>query len=347
MMLARRTKRAWLAFSGLLLLVAVLLSVVERYFATVEQRRRLDDERGALRERQDFIFTVEPRTVERERRFPASVDPWLEANVPAELAGRVAEVKVEPGSRVVSGELLVKLDDQIAASDFRRAVAGLEERQRLLAQGEQLLRSRVASPTEVESLRAEVRLADAEEDAALARLERHEIRAPFAGSVVERLVQVGEAVSPNQPVVRMVDNSRLRVVFYVNERDISSFAAGTKIKLRLPAAPGQVYDVPVVNVAEASDVNTRLFRVEAELANPDLFLRGGLTGEITAVVGRYRDQLFIPTSCVRLEGAGAYVLRVPEGEGTAESVGIRVGEELEGFYPVIEGLQAGDRLLVR
>ena len=298
-MLARRSKRAWLAFSGLFLLVAVLLSVVGRYFETVEQRRRLDEERSALREREDFLFTVESRTVERERRFPASVDPWLEANVPAELAGRVSEVKVEIGSRVAKGEVMVKLDEQIAASDFRRAVARLEERQRLLAQGEKLLRSRVASSTEVESLRAEVRLADAEEDAALARLERHAIRAPFAGSVVERLVQVGEAVNPNQPVVRMVDNSRLRVVFYVNERDIASFSAGSKVKLRLPAAPGRVFAVPVVNVAEASDVSTRLFRVEAELANPEMSLRGGLTGEVTAVVDSYRDQLFVPTACVR------------------------------------------------
>lgn len=346
-MLARRSKRAWLAFSGLFLLVAVLLSVVGRYFETVEQRRRLDEERSALREREDFLFTVESRTVERERRFPASVDPWLEANVPAELAGRVSEVKVEIGSRVAKGEVMVKLDEQIAASDFRRAVARLEERQRLLAQGEKLLRSRVASSTEVESLRAEVRLADAEEDAALARLERHAIRAPFAGSVVERLVQVGEAVNTNQPVVRMVDNSRLRVVFYVNERDIASFSAGSKVKLRLPAAPGRVFAVPVVNVAEASDVSTRLFRVEAELANPEMSLRGGLTGEVTAVVGSYRDQLFVPTACVRLEGAGAYVLRMPAGEGGPENVRIRVGEELEGFYPVVEGLQAGDRLLVR
>jgi multidrug efflux pump subunit AcrA (membrane-fusion protein) len=83
------------------------------------------------------------------------------------------------------------------------------------------------------------------------------------------------------------------------------------------------------------------------LANADLALRGGLTGEMTAKVGVYKNQLFIPTACVRLEGEAATVLRVSTGEGGPESVRVRVGEELDGFYPVLEGLSAGDRLLVR
>jgi membrane fusion protein (multidrug efflux system) len=346
-MIARRSKRAALALAGLLLLVAVLLAAVARYFESVEQQRRLDEERAELREREDFLFTVEARTVERERRYPASVDPWLVANVPAELAGRVAQVGVEPGSRVAKGEELVHLDDEIATSDYRRAEARLAELQRLLAEAETLGKSSVVSRTQVEAVRAEMRLADAEEDAARARLERHIIRAPFDGSIVERLVQVGEAVNANQPVVRMVDTSRLRVVFYVNERDVASFPSGTSVRLRLPAAPGQVFEAPVLHVAQASDEATRLFRVEAALENADLALRGGLTGEVTAVVGFYDNQLFVPTACVRLEGAGAFVLRVPEGEGGPESVRIRVGDELDGFYPVLEGLSAGDRLLVR
>ena len=346
-MLARKSKRAILAFTGLFLLVAVLLAAVSRYFQSVEEKRRLNDEKALLREREEFIFTVEPRTVERERRYAAAVDPWLVADVPAEVAGRVSEVKVEPGSVVKRGNPLVLLDNEIAASDYRRAEAKLAELQRLLGEAEALGQSRVVSRTQVEAVRAETRQADAEEDAARARLEDHTIRAPFDGSVVERLVQVGEAVSVNQPVARMVDTSRLRVIFYVNERDVSSFPAGAVIKLRLPAAPGRTFDAPVMHVAQASDEATRLFRVEAELPNADLALRGGLTGEATAVVGLYEQQLFVPTACVRLEGAGAFVLRVGAGEAGPESVRVRVGEELDGFYPVLEGLAAGDRLLVR
>jgi len=346
-MLARRSKRAILAFAGLALLVAVVLAAVSRYFDAVEQKRRLQEEKALLKQREDFLFTVEPRTVERERRFAAAVDPWLVADVPAEVGGRVSAVKVEPGSVVRAGDELVHLDDEIATSDYRRAEAKLTELQRLLAEAEKLGESRVVSRTQVEAVRAETRQADAEEDATRARLEDHTIRAPFDGSVVERFVQVGEAVNVNQPVARMVDTSRLRIVFYVNERDVASFPAGTKFQLRLAAALGKIFDVPVVHVARASDEATRLFRVEGELANADLALRGGLTGEVTAKVGLYENQLFIPTACVRLEGSGATVLRVQPGEGGTESVRVRVGEELDGFYPVLEGLSAGDRLLVR
>jgi len=346
-MLARRSKRAILAFIGLALTIGVLLAAVSRYFEGIEQERRLAEEKASLKQREDFVFTVAPRSVERERRFSAAVDPWLVANVPAEVAGRVAEVKVEPGSLVKKGDPLVKLDDEIASSDYRRAEAKLAELQRLLAEAETLGKNRVVSRTQVEAVRAEARQADAEEDATRARLEDHTVRAPFDGSVVERLVQVGEAVNLNQPVARMVDTSRLRVVFYVNERDVASFQPGKNVRLRLNSAPGKVFEVPVVHVARSSDEDTRLFRVEGELLNADLALRGGLTGEATAVVGLYQDQLFIPTACVRLEGSGAYVLRVSGGEGGPDLVRVRVGEELDGFYPVLEGLSAGDRLLVR
>jgi RND family efflux transporter MFP subunit len=160
-------------------------------------------------------------------------------------------------------------------------------------------------------------------------------------------VQVGEAVNVNQPVVRMVDVSKLRVIFYVNERDVPSFPPGKMLSLRLAAVPGRVFEAPVAHVAEASDEDTRLFRVEADLANPDGELRGGLTGEVSAVVAVYDKQLFVPTACVRLEGGGAYVLRVRSDEAGPENVRVRLGEELDGFYPVLEGLSGGDRLLVR
>jgi membrane fusion protein (multidrug efflux system) len=346
-MLARRSKRAILALLVVVAVVAVALSVTARYFESLEQKRRLAEERASLKEREDFLFTVEPRTVERERRYAAAVEPWLVANVPAEVAGRVAEVKVEPGARVGKGGELVVLDDEIAAIDRQRSAARLEEVKRLLAQAEQLGRSRVVSQTEVDALRSDARIAAAEEAGAKARLDRHIIRAPFDGSVLQRLVQVGEAVNVNDSVVRMVDVSRLRVTFFVNERDVASFPAGKNIRLRLPALPGRVLEAPVVHVAQASDESTRLFQVEAELPNVGEFLRGGLSGEVSATVELHKDQLFIPTACARLEGGAAYVLRVRADESGPESVKVRVGEELDGFYPVLEGLSAGDRLLVR
>jgi hypothetical protein len=67
---------------------------------------------------------------------------------------------------------------------------------------------------------------------------------------------------------------------------------------------------------------------------------------VTAAVRLYRDTLFIPTAAVRLEGARALVQRVREG-AAAEPVSIEIGPEIDGRFPVLAGLDAGDRLLVR
>ena len=95
-----------------------------------------------------------------------------------------------------------------------------------------------------------------------------------------------------------------------------------------------------------SSAATGLFRIEAELKNPDGSIPGGLAVTVTATVQLYREALFLPTSAVRLEGTRAMVQRVSEG-GPPEAIAIEIGPELEGRFPVLGGLTEGDRVLVR
>jgi len=344
-MISRRAKRATIGFVVLALVVASLTMALARFFENREERRRYQEEQAKVEAPPMLDYQVKRETKVRKRRYPAELLPWMDAGVPAEVGGRVVEVYVESGQEVSEGDPLVRLDSDQAEFRVREATAQLNERTRLLKEAKVLLQKRVASATEYEAVASDVRMARAQLDALQDDLDRHVVRAPFDGVVNRRMVDVGDAIRTNEPVVQLVDLEKLRVEFYVSEFDLSSFSKGQPLQLTVPARPETVFKPNVDFMARAADDETRLFLIEAVLPNEEAGLPGGLQGTVTADVGSF-NSLFVPAAAVRFEGADAQVLKI-NGENETGPVTVRVGPEVDGYYPVYEGLNAGDRILIR
>jgi membrane fusion protein (multidrug efflux system) len=149
----------------------------------------------------------------------------------------------------------------------------------------------------------------------------------------------------NDPVVEMVDLKTLRVELFVSESDLSAFPPGATLPLRLVSGrAGQLE--PVVRFASRSaDPATRLFKVEAVLENTEHNLPGGIQGRVDAVVQEFPPGPVVPAVAVRFAGADAIVVKdTPEGP---RPVKIKVGPEIDGKFPVLEGLQPGDKVYIQ
>jgi membrane fusion protein, multidrug efflux system len=344
--LSRRRKRVALGFVGIGFLVVVVVVASARFMAAQKERQRFDAERGELRAPDPVAHVVEARELERTRLFSAELLPWVEANVPAEAAGRVVETLVEAGQEVAEGEVLVRLDERRAAIALDLAVARHEEAMRLLGEAERLQKSRVVSQTAYEAALSEARVTAAQLNDARDLIGRHAVRAPFAGVVGERLVDVGDAVHLNEPVATVVGLDKLRVQIEVTEADLPSFTEGRKLDLRL-LSDGSTHSPVVRFRSPSADPETRLFRIEAELDNRDKRLAGGLQGVVEARVRLFPKGLVVPASAVRFAGRDAVVLKAPGDGGDPVPVKIVVGPEVDGIFPVFEGLEEGDRILIR
>jgi membrane fusion protein (multidrug efflux system) len=344
MIFTRRTKRVLLGFIALGLVVFFVILASFRFAEAAREKRRYEMEKVELRVPEPNIVAAEVRDLERVRRFTADLRPWIDAEVPAEVAGRVTEVFVEGGSVVEPGALLVKLDETLARLAVDQAQARYEESLRLRAEAERLFKTRAISETAYQAQMSAVRLDKAVLAEAGERLARHTIRAPFPGIVDKRMVDVGEAVNANQPVARVVDLEKLRVEFYVTAADLSSFPVNQPVRLLLDSHPHEVLNPTVDFVSPAADQRTRLFRVEAVMDN-EKKLPGGLQGVVQSVTVPFRGLPSLPAAAVQFSGRQSLVWKVqPDGP---ELVEIRIGPELDGFYPVLEGLNAGDRVLIR
>jgi HlyD family secretion protein len=206
-----------------------------------------------------------------------------QATVAAEVTGRLLEVRVEEGQRVRAGEVLAVLEPTLAQAELQsaraRAVAAdadVAEAQRVLARARALTKQGYASEATLTAAQSRHDLAVAQRNAsrsdaqrAAAQLSRYEIRAPFAGVVVNKAAQPGEIISPisagggftRTGVCTIVDMSSLEIEVDVSEAYIARVREGQRVKAVLDAYPDQTFDAHVIATIPSADRSKATVRV--------------------------------------------------------------------------------------
>lgn len=200
-------------------------------------------------------------------------------------------------------------DDQIAA--IRTALANLDDARTQNQRAEQLASRGLLAGAEVEATRTKLRVAEAAYESAIEtvrslkaslqdrraayelaqkKLNDAVIRAPIAGAVAERLVQPGEFIKEDTPVITLVQMDPLKVITAAQEKYAGVIKPGMPIQFTVESYPKDTFRGRIVSVSPAVDQSTRTFAVEAELPNPDhrlkpgFFAKGGILTHMDANV---------------------------------------------------------------
>ncbi|MCU0758471.1 MAG: efflux RND transporter periplasmic adaptor subunit [Steroidobacteraceae bacterium] len=304
--LSRLARRPWL-------LAAVLLALLAAWLLSgllVPHPREVDQPAPAARVApptpvQVARLVAEP--IERTVTLSGRTAPARTVELKAETSGRVVAVGAARGSRVESRALLLRLDAGDRVARLAQARAELRQREleydgqtRLKPQG-YISDARLAeSLAQLEKARAEVKRAELD-------VERMQLRAPFAGALQDRLVEVGDYVSPGTPVATFVDDRRLAVAGSVAEGQASLVRAGLAGTAHL--ASGQVVPGRLRYVAPVADEATRTFAVELEIPNPRGELPVGVTADIELPVGRVSAHRLSP-ALLTLDDAGVVGVKI-------------------------------------
>ncbi|MGE0718404.1 MAG: efflux RND transporter periplasmic adaptor subunit [Alphaproteobacteria bacterium] len=278
---------------------------------------------------------------ERNVVLRGRTEPNRRVTVRAETIGRVAAVAAERGQRVASDTTILTL-----AEDDRPA--RLAEARALLAQRE--VEFRASRALAERGFRADNQhaVARAQLDSAralVARIEldirRTTIRAPFAGVLDKRKVEVGDYLKEGDPIAEIVDLDPVIVVGFATETDRGHIRDGQKGAARL--ATGQELAVAVRYVAADADAATRTFRVELEAPNPDHAIVGGVTAEITIPVERLAAHRVTP-ALLGLDEKGVLGIKTIDGSDTVAFHPVRVvGDGPEGMW--VTGLPDRARII--
>lgn len=285
------------------------------------------------------------------------------AQISTSIGGLVEQVYVDAGDRVDRGTQLLTLDRELEEISLQRAEANVREAEAELADAERRLQDarRVKqlgiTAQQVRSLQAEVRIdtaalerlqAEARRQAAL--LERHELTAPFAGVVSQKLTETGEWVEPGTAVFELVATDELRLDFRVAQEYYPRIDQGSRVQVRLDALPERRFEGRISALVPVSDPTARTFMLrvvvedEAVPMIPGMSAQGVLrlgTGEEGVVVSR--DAL------VRYPDGRITVWLVDDADATPTvserrvNTGIAFADQVH----ITAGLEAGARVVVR
>lgn len=216
--------------------------------------------------------------IPREIVVSSRTEPNRFVELKAETNGAVVELGAERGSRVAAGDRIVRLDLRDRQAQLEESAALVRQR-RLEYEAAQGLRGQ-NFVSESQIAEAQARLVSAQ--AALERIEldiRHtSVTAPFDGIVQDRLVEIGDYVASGDPIARIIDTNPMVIAGEINERQISSLSVGSVGGARL--VDGNEVSGTIRYLAPVADDNTRTYRVELAVPNPDGRLRAGMTAEM-------------------------------------------------------------------
>ena len=273
--------------------------------------------------------------------------------VTTESSGIIREIAFEAGSRVQAGDILIKLDTgvleaQLAAAESRADLA------RITAQRTRsLYESNSSAKAELDTAQAQVKQAQAEVDSIKASLAQKIVRAPFAGRLGVRQVNLGQFIDRGNAIVSLQALDPIYVNFTVPQQRVAELSLGMVVRVTSDALPGQVVEGKITAINPEVDSVSRNVRVQATLANADEKLRPGMFASIAAVLPQQDHVLVVPATAVLYApyGDSVFVIEDQKDEKTGEVAKIlrqqfvRLGRTRGDFVAITGGLKSGQQIV--
>lgn len=304
------------------------------------------------------VTTVEVRDVD----VPVVVDAMgaiagdREARVAAGATGRVIDVRIERGSVVKKGEVMVVFDDRLLSASREEARAAVAQSEANLKvadddcqRAQALFDKGLSNDAALIKAKATCAGAKATLDSAKARLQSADIRvgdtrlrAPFDGIISERLVSPGEYVRDDSGVATLVGISDLRLEVTIGERDSTRIVGGESVRFRV--AGDTIDRLAIVDRIspllrdKGRDlvVEARIVEDSAKGLRPGAFVRAGIETAAQRAVA-------VPATAVKTEGSAhrAYVVR----EGRIEERIVAIGTDQGGELSILDGIRSGEKVV--
>jgi len=291
-----------------------------------------------------------------------TVTGQLVANQRSEVAsdgtGRVIATMVERGQSVAAGEPLVKLDARSASLSFADARAQVEalkaqaDRARKdCARADDLFRQNTISQADYDRLKTDCKAAEAQANAALARAQLAGkavndaiVRAPFAGVVDERQVDVGEYVRAGEAVATIIQIDPMRVQVTVPESLVGLVHEGQSMEFEVPAYPKVVFPATVKYLSGAIREKSRDLVVDGIAPNKESRLRPGMFVTARIRVGEQTLPV-VPASALRIDGTVARLYVVADGK--VEERLVHPGRREGDLVAIQAGVKKGEKIVAK
>lgn len=319
------------------------------------------------------VTRVQKRNIAESVELIGRLEPYASVTIRARVAGYLTRLPKDVGDKIEAGKLAVELDNskhlqavgraeaslKIASAQLKAAQSRKEHATKEVARFQNLTKEGGSTTQQLESAEAQLDIATAEVELEQSRVDEADagvkeaklalketsIVSPLTGLVAERLVEVGDLANPNDPLVRIVELSQIRLIASVVEKDYQKVQRGQTVRVRVDAFPGEAFTGKVTRKAPVIDQQTQTAQVQIEIDNPGLRLRPGMTARARIILKERKSATVIPVASL-LDRDDKSMLYVVEGSPPKTRLheirtGIRDGDMIE----VLDGIGPADRVV--
>ena len=291
-----------------------------------------------------------------EQRFDGVVEAVFRSTISAQTSGEIIELPFDVNDYVPKGAIIVRFDDTRQKAGLDKAIASEAQARAQLVEAEsahqrnlRLIKDNAVSKSQLEkseanlkSVRAQLELAQAELKQAREQWEYTVVRAPYAGVLVERLVEIGEHAQVGAPLGTGLSLEKLRVQVAVPAHYVQRIRDSAQARVRMPGSD-QWLESTDITIFPYADPDSHTFTMRVQLPDGQHGMYPGMLVKTAFVVGRERT-LLIPSVAVvhRSEVTGVYVVAE---DGRVHFRQLRIGREAPGdLRVVLAGLQEGEQV---
>lgn len=225
------------------------------------------------------LAAMPPAALERrgESAIRALLVPQTQSILSSQMTGRITKIGVSHGERFKKGTLLVRFDCAVTYAEAQKARAELAAAQKTYESNLQLEKHKAVSNLEIDISKARLDKAKADVARTRALINMCEIHAPFAGRVVKINANPYETVTQGQPLMEVLDDSRLKMQVYVPSAWLQWLKAGDKFKVRIDET-GRTYPAEVTALGARVDPVSQTLEIEAQVDGKYPELLAGMSG---------------------------------------------------------------------
>lgn len=281
-----------------------------------------------------------------------------QAKISAKIPGKVERVFFDVGDRVQAGSSLLQLEKtdlkltvrqaeaalQMAEANYAKAKTDWKRVQELFDKGISSQQQFDLAKSAFEVAEASVNQAKADLELARNQLDNADVTTLIGGSVINKFVDLGERISPGQPLFEVAEIEHVEVEVGVTDKRFADTRLGQPATISVDGYPGMQFTGTVEKIQPAIDPLTRTFKVTIGVDNHDERLKPGMLARAEIEVGMHRNALIIPKSALLEEEAKYFVVAVRKNKADRVEIvpGYRDGDKVE----VLSGLSDEDQVVI-
>ncbi len=278
-----------------------------------------------------------------------------------EVPGTVTAIRFDSGQSVKAGQVLVELDSSVERAQLASLQSRLDYAKLNANRSRTLEDAGVVGQAQVDGDEAQEKTLTRDIGALRAQIARKTLRAPFAGKLGIRTVNLGQYLNPGSPVTTLESNDSVYVDFALPQQRSPDVPLGTTVRVSVEGIEGPASNATVSAIDPNVDPTSRTVKLRATVENHDGHLRQGMFVKVVVVLPKRDTQVTIPATAVvhASFGDSVFVVEEKRADGSvpaptaagqpvkvARQQFVRVGEARGDFVTILDGVTAGQEVVM-